>query len=372
MDLDGMIQMTTRVNDVYGLKPFDKDYMFYFDETNNIRKFLLTPSKVPRVNEPRGLHADFILGGVCFKNAPCCDDLFDFYKSKHIVKELKSRHLFKHNQDSFQYDFSGERVTALFDWFEKNQDVYLHYAIVNNLYFALVDIVDSLPDTWLHMYKFHFELKDALYRVCKLYQEDILELLCRYEYPNISRENLRNFAQKISDIIDDADIRDDFYAEALRQMLKTVNKITEMPFIVDNKSFVLQDGYSAIYTERMTTFRESILVFDKEPEVLKSFIKTSFLSELPNCSFVDSAMEKFIQISDCIIACLSKTYQFLDSFYIEEIASMKVEVALKNNLRRLKSLINRSDNKNRLLIMNLNARSLTQERYEKLAIICDK
>lgn len=206
-----MVQIAAIVNEAYGLEPFDKDYNFYFDETNNIRKFILKPSKVSKVNAKEGIQADFILGGVCFGNTPDCDELFNFYKSQDIIGELKSKHLFKHN--NFQYDFKGDRVTALLKWFENNENVYLHYAIENNLYFALVDIVDSVLDDYPQMSEYPFVLKDALYRVCKLYQVDILELLCQYEYPNVSKDNMREFARKLSGFIDDADIRNDFCAE---------------------------------------------------------------------------------------------------------------------------------------------------------------
>jgi len=367
MALHEVIDMMHEAN---GLQAFDKNYVFYFDETNNIRKFSLNPINEPSVNTKKGLQTDFILGGVCFHIIPNYDELFSFYASHGIIEELKSKHLFRHN--NYQYDFSGNRVTALLKWFEKNHNVYFHYAIENNLYFALVDIVDSLFDVYPKMIKFHFELKDALYRVCKLYQEDILNLLCHYEYPNVSKAYLQEFARNISDIIYDADISHDFYAESLRQMLKSINKTSEMPFIVDNEPYVLQDSYSAIYHQRMMTFRESNLIFDEENEIIKQLKKTKSLLEIPRYSFVDSTTEKFIQISDCIIACLSKTFQFLDSFNMIDIAHLKFDKELKDNLRRLKSLIERSDNKNRLLILNLNAQSITQERYVKLSIICDK
>lgn len=155
-------------------------------------------------------------------------------------------------------------------------------------------------------------------------------------------------------------------------MLKAVDETTEMPFIVDNEPFHLQDGYSEIYFQRMITFSKSDLYFDEEKEVIEKLRTTGSLSELSRCSFVNSKTERFIQISDCIIACLSKTFQFLDSLDVSDITCMKVEEKLKNNLRKLQSLIYRSDKKNRLLILNLNAQSLTQDRIEKLAIICTK
>jgi hypothetical protein len=366
----GLTQVKEQFLKEQGLEPFDKNFIFYFDETNNFRKFLLKPSNETKVNKEECLNADFILGGVCFKNVPDCEGLFEFYENQGIIGELKSKHLFKHN--NFLYDFKGERVSALLKWFEENENVYIHYAIENNLYFALVDIVDSILDNYLHMFKYHLALKDALYRVCKLYQNRTLDLLCDYEYPNVSKDNLKKFARKLSDFIDEADIRDDFYAESLRQMLKSVKEKTAMPFIVDNKPFQLQDSYSIIYYHRIVNFKESILYFDEEKEVIEELKKVNFLSEFPKCSFKNSISERFIQISDCIIACLSRTFQYLDSIENNDIDCMEVEDEFKNNLRRLQSLIHRSDQKNKLLIFNLNAYSLTQGRQEKLNLLCAK
>lgn len=368
--LKEIIDTTTLMHELHGLNPFDKNYYFYFDETNNIRKFILKPSNELKVNKKEALQADFILGGVCFENAPDCDELFNFFENQGIVEELKSKYLFRHN--NFQYDFKGDRVTTLLKWFEENQNVYLHYAIENNLYFGLVDIVDSLLNDYPQMIEMHFHLKDALFRICKLYQDDVLNLLGQYEYPNVSKDNMREFTRKLSYFIDDADMRNDFYVECLRQMLKAVNKTTEMTFITDNEPYLLQDDYSAIYLQRMVTFMESELFFDEEKEVIKRLDKTGYLNQFPRCSFVCSTTERFVQISDCIIACLSKTFQFLDNLDIVDIADMKVEEMLNDNLRRLQSLVYRSNNKNRLLILNLNAQSLTQERIKKLAILCAK
>ena len=368
MYIDEMIQCSKLEMEMHGLRPFDKNFMFYFDETNNIRKFILKPSKETKVNDERGLQTDFILGGICFKSPPNYEELFNFYISQGIVNELKSEHLFRHG--NYQYDFKGERVTVLLKWLEKNHDAYIHYAIENNLYFALVDIVDSLYKEYPFMQEYAVNLKDALYRVCKLYQDDILDLLCQYEFPNISKDNIKKFTRELSDFIGTTDAENDVFVKIIKQMLRGIQEDTDMPFIIDNEPYCLQDGYSALYSQRMVTFRESSLYFDEEREVIKKLEKIDFINYFPRCSFVDSANERFIQISDCIIACLSKTFQFLDSIEDRDIFNMKIDDGLKNNLRLLQKIIDRSDKKNRLLILNVNAQSLINQRNEKLAILC--
>jgi len=152
--------------------------------------------------------------------------------------------------------------------------------------------------------------------------------------------------------------------------LHSFENASDMPLIVDNKPYILQDSYSQIYLSRMVTFRNSILTFDNEFGVMRDLNRMGALGELTNYSFVKSDTDKFIQISDCIIACLSKTFKFLDENDIESLVILEVKESFIKNMRHLKSLIDRSDNKSILLILNLNAQSLTRERYMKLGVIC--
>jgi len=368
--LEDLIKSNIDMQRLQGILPFDKDYSFYFDETNNIRKFILNPLAEDKVNIQKGLQVDFILGGICFYQQPNVDELFEYYVSQGIDTELKSKHLFRYND--FANDFKSERVTKLLDWLIDEKAVYLHYSIQNNLYYSLVDIVDSLLLNRNDMLCYIFELKDALYRLCKIHQSEVLEVLCKYQYPNVPKASVSLFCQEMSDIICSTNVaNNDIFIKMLVKLMKDKKAMTDMSFIVDNDSFLLINGYCDLYLNRMMTFKNSILCFDEEKEVITKLNKIKCLDEIPRIKFVDSKKERYVQISDCIIACLSKTFQYLDSIDANMMNSLNLDKAVTNNLKKLLGLMKRSDEKNVVLIQNINAISLINDRMKKLMILCN-
>lgn len=357
------------LNDIYGIEAFESGYHFFFDETNNIRKFSLSPEKQPKVNTEKALFSDFILGGICFKNYPSYDDLYEKLNLPKNVPELKAKYLF--SSKDFLMDMQSDRTTAFIDWLYQQDEIYIHYAVENNLYFALVDIVDSLYEKQPHMIMFHAELKDALYRICKKHQDVVLDILCDYDYPNVSQDFIYNFTRELAVFIAEANVEEDFHTETLRQMLKSIRSDSEMVFIQDNEPFVLIDNYALLYLNRSETFPNSTVVFDIETEVMAYLERFKSALDIGNYSFVDSKTNKFIQISDCVVGMLGKLFEFLDQINISEISSLHLTERQLDNLNKIKALIDRSDEKSKLLILNINAQSLIYERELKLKMITE-
>ena len=108
----------------------DEQLHFYYDETNNCRKFGLNPIKNDFNFDFR---ADFVLAGIASKTdfqIPFEELRQRFNLQKNIV-ELKSKSLFR--RKDFLQCMGMKSVSALIQVFE-DYDLYLHYLHVNNFF----------------------------------------------------------------------------------------------------------------------------------------------------------------------------------------------------------------------------------------------
>ncbi|GHU44753.1 hypothetical protein FACS1894111_12510 [Clostridia bacterium] len=363
-------ELATLQNEVYkiqGIKPFTDKYAFYYDETNNCRKFRLDAEKNDGVNNAESLTHDFILGGVCFDVAstPQLNGIIDKIKPKQCNTEFKSAKHFPKvaNCSDFIQFLKCDSVVSLLDWLDENEKIYIHYICLNNLYMSLVDIVDSCE----HSEYFNRELKVSLYNAVKTNQIEFLRILNQYNYPDIKNDDVDNFSRELCDFISEVIDNDyNFHLEYLRQILKSSGKRGELVFIQNNNGLTLIDEseYISLYVNRIVTFPAVAHYLDKITTVENSFEK---YENIPQYKFVDSKDEPFIQMSDGIIKVLSNLFYFLDTPYVldfkdgfdkEQIRSMKI----------IRSLLMRSDNKSKLFIQNLSPDFA--ERFNILSEFC--
>ncbi|MCF6255951.1 MAG: hypothetical protein L3J98_13895 [Gammaproteobacteria bacterium] len=114
---------------------FDGIYTFYYDETNNIRKFY-----VREFDFNSAFTENFVLGGLVHEgSAPDVQPLMDSFKLQRSVKEVKFKHIAK---GDFLDCLKSQKLN-LFLSFIKSSKLYIHYSIINILYWSIVDIVDS-------------------------------------------------------------------------------------------------------------------------------------------------------------------------------------------------------------------------------------
>ena len=122
------------------LKVFDnRKCTFYYDESNNIRKLWLDENDF---NAP--IDSDFVLGGVMYfgdKSTADVDSLKTKLRLQKSAKEMKFKHISK--AKSFLECLNEEKVLFFLQWLY-DSDLYIHFSNVNNLYFAIVDIIDII------------------------------------------------------------------------------------------------------------------------------------------------------------------------------------------------------------------------------------
>ena len=362
-----------------GISLFNEKFTFFYDETGNCRKFLLTNNGV---NSLHALKHNFILGGVAYEG-----DLnsADFTKLKQILnfqksqKELKFKYLYKNNKDFLSF-MNEIYVTDFLRWIY-DSELYIHYSTLNNLYYSLVDIVDSLLEIKPSFDTFtilNYPIKNALYNFAIKHQEELINLFIRYSYPNIT--DCKSFCNDFCDLIytynDYDDFNSGFLLEILRQMLKKGGKDNSLHFLKDNEPFILIEEYYLFYLERCEILSKSTHIFDEEltvQEKIKDVNLIEYGEKINNYYFVKSHENNYVQVSDLVVGLLSKLFYFLDEHTVDEFSNLQHELTSTQikNFSMIYHLILKSDNKCKLFLKNTNAISNIYNRIEKLKILTE-
>lgn len=374
--------MSIDVNDIreadskgHGIPLCDDIMTFFYDETGNCGKFSLNENGV---NDETALQKDFILGGVAYDGSDCPADAEKLIKDLKLKsEELKFKNICR--TKDFMMFLGSERANIYIDWLY-NSGLYIHYATINNLYFALVDIVDSLWDSqpqFAFSYEWVMMLKSSVYSFCKEHLSETLYLLKKYNYPNIERDKKADFCVDFCSLIEtfnDDSTLDGFYTESFRQMLKYTGRHGELVFLYDNEKDVLVKEYYTLYAGRCYTYKNATHYFDNEKVIHQKMEEVPMLDNgvlFVNYEFIDSKENLLIQVSDVFVGLLSKLFQFLDSTTFEEISKFSSNVYTKQliNLAKINKLIIEAEKRHTMMLQNVNGIRLVQERMEKLQML---
>lgn len=341
--------LSDEFEDISGeLKKFDNSIChFYYDESNNIRKLWL------RENDfNASIDSDFVLGGVMQINQQHkvnVDELKKLVRLQKSAKELKFKHISTSNE--FLSCLSEPKVQIFLQWLY-NSDLYVHYANINNLYYAIVDIIDSIEEpTFI---PFVFQIKNELYKIAFTNYNDFYKLLMAYNYPNIPVTNITGFYQELIDFIDDIDVKP-FEIELLRQGLKLACKQTELVFLQDNPDKTIIDNYFHFYLRPIGVFPYAQHIFDNEFCIASEFDKYEINlgnKRADNYKFVDSKTDSLVQVSDCIVGLLGKYYTYVNKINIHEVYQIieKLTPMQKSTLKLFAQIIKKSEDLSKLLL----------------------
>jgi len=330
----------------------DTSLTFYYDETNNIKKFRLKDGAF-NVNHT----ANFVLGGLAFKgDRPNIEDIFDGIPLQANIVEVKLDHIAKHGFT----DCLKSRELRTFLGNVHSKDLYLHISSLNFLYYSLVDIVDSvLTDEIMHLV---FPLKNALYVACKNRLNEVLPLFEKYNYPNISDGEVRGFIDGLITIVqtyeDDEKIGSEI--SILTEALQYSSEKNELFFVTGKDSTLLIEGLQELYERPIFLIRNAQHVFDNEAEVKSLLEQYPLMSEgekLENFKFIDSKEDKLIQASDILMGLVGKLFKYVNtntkSDMFEEVSTMS-ELQLEN-FDLLFSLFDKTNSYNEGLIHYIDA-----------------
>ena len=176
-----------------GLSGMDDTYTFYYDETNNSRKFRITEKDFNSSKDE-----DFVIGGLVYEGENrqfSLDKLFQSFKLQSNVKEIKRQHIAPGK--TFLECVKSPKLQLLLKWIIENE-VYVHFMAMNNLYFGIVDIIDSLvDDTKFSMLPPDYInlMKNTLYKYINADIDYIHSVFLKYNYPNIQSDNVQPFCE---------------------------------------------------------------------------------------------------------------------------------------------------------------------------------
>lgn len=325
---------------LYGL---DEEYTFFYDETNNIRKFWIRDDGFNE--QPK----NFVLGGIVHKKSEPLNGLNELVKSLHIQKSAKE---IKFNQlatGSYLGVLNSKKIRTLLEWLIAN-GVFIHYSNFNILYWSLVDIVDSLWDEpELHQYmEYVVHIKSELFNLANADLDRLVPILKKYRFPNVQRNASSTFMAEFSGFLESVSKKPQSdISKLVIYMLRKAENLPELPFIVDNEDDVLIDSFYHQFLRPLYMYPTSLHTFDNETEVQEALENTrvEYKGRFVDYSFVDSRDCIETQLSDGICGLLGSHFNFLEEHSVEELIEIKKNInpVQRQTLSLLRKLIDISD-----------------------------
>lgn len=322
-----------------------EQWLFYYDETNNIRNLIY---KDDAISDERRLKSEFIVGGLVFT----CDEarLKATEASRTLPRangEIKSRAVLS-NSPSLNRVLQRRETTAFIDILE-TEGTLVHFNSQNNFYMAISPIINSLIriPRYSHLAHIHSDLKNQLDTFTGDKPKAFLDELRKYGYPTIEGDSARPFCDYILSVLDDGFSRNPSYlysdagrtALLLRSMIAGVRDTNEIVISPRRDQDTLIDGFLFNYMQSCAIFPNSYHTYDMECTISEQVgIKGN------NYIFVDSKDCVPVQLSDVLVRLLAKIFDYLDGIDPRNLAAEKDKLCDQSmkNLRRLWAVLKSS------------------------------
>lgn len=341
---------------IWGFDANEK-FIFYYDESNNCRKFWVR-EKDGKAEFNVNPNEDFVLAGVvCGEIIPelNLDILKQRLKLQKNVTAIKFKKHFA--EKTFLECMNKERVEEYFNVLEES-NLYIHFQRTNNLYYAIVEILDSIVDIdEIEDFGFeYFHVKSTFYKMLVGKSVELQELMYKYCFPNIKRDEIVDFCEQLSSLCGNR-INMNPEEKFISGMIERAKKSQELVFLHDNKNHIMQENYIEFYANRVMTFSKSQHVFDKEDEILKRWDSYSLIKEFHNYKFVKDEEEILVQLSDVIAGILGKFFIYLNTHDMMELRrDIKKLTSLQvKNIKLLDKMIIESDRRSTGFIQSITA-----------------
>ena len=222
----------------------------------------------------------------------------------------------------------------------------MHYSVLDLLYWALIDIVESLQGRDAVVSLHHRELKNELYHLVSGSPQSFMQLLHRFSYPNVAREAVRHFLSEIVDFLEEAASDRNAATSLLKRQLRAAHRVDELPFLHDNEDGELIRDFSSHFLRSVYVFRNATHVFDRETDI-EMALRTTEVREGDrriDYRFADSQHEEGIQLSDVVAGLFGKYFTYLQEHQLPMLLERKSHFAVQQleNLALLRELIDRS------------------------------
>ena len=355
----------TAIEQLHGYKDNGKEYIFYYDETNNYRKVKITEKGL---NDFKVMFDNFTLGGICFEKSKERDN-------KELIKnlklqtgqELKSKTFFK-GKNTFKDCIEHKKLNIILNWILNN--AYVHYSDIDSIYFSVIDIVDSICNNPIAKYfpqGLIDTFKDELYWAIRSNFEIFLDICKKTDYPNVTNEKIKIFCKGLIDIINKEQEK---YTtlELIKDLIEQFISYNDLIFLKDNEERIIMESFYSLRQQRCIIFRNSMHIFDKElvdeQKMNDEYMALNDGNKLENYKFLDSKDEVNIQISDIIIYVIAKYLKFLTHYPNENVDNTlkSLNEMGKENLTRLIQIINKSNKENVFFLETINSQRINLRR----------
>lgn len=317
-NIDPLVSMQQELCDMWGINNQTK-YVFYYDESNNCRKFWVDDSK-QQFNTDHT--ADFVLAGVVRKEEEKVEASLETFrkplKLQANVEEIKYKNLYA--KGDFLQCVKERRLFETLSWIDKSP-FYIHYTNVNNLFYTLVEIFDSIvkPDEISEFGYDYFKMKSVFYYMFKGKADALQILMFKYKYPNIQREDVEAFCNDLLFLLGSRrEMKEE--EKFLAGMLARAAESDELVFLHDNDDYVMQENYAEFYTDPIRKYQKSRHIFDEETTVQDIVKKQIAMGEnmADNFKFVKSETDIFVQLSDVVAGILGKLFKYINSTSVNQ------------------------------------------------------
>jgi hypothetical protein len=308
---------------MHSLTKADAEYVFYHDETHNIKKLRLSGQGL-NVTEP----GFFVLGGVVHEGSPRQLDLAPLREAMRVqasADEIKLKHVAK---GDFLDLLTSDKL-ATFLWWISDNGLLVHYHALDPIYWSLVDIMDSIlyklndPRFTQH----HIPLKADLTTLLRGNLPETTSLLYRYNYPNVAPENRRPFLNDLITMLERSnDVLPEFNSMMLKGMLQAGCDLPSLDFIEGFTPHLLIESFSGFYLTRIALFKYSTHILDMEDSIhdeLETMRLASGGKPVRNYRFADSKSEPGIQVSDIIVGLIGKMYSYFAETKRDDVAAAR-------------------------------------------------
>ena len=317
-NIDPLVSMQQELCDMWGINNKTK-YVFYYDESNNCRKFWVDDSK-QQFNTDHT--ADFVLAGLVRKEEEKVEASLETFrkplKLQANVEEIKFKNLYA--KGDFLQCVKERRLFETLSWIDKSP-FYIHYTNVNNLFYTLVEIFDSIvkPDEISEFGYDYFKMKSVFYYMFKGKADALQILMFKYKYPNIQREDVEAFCNDLLFLLGSRrEMKEE--EKFLAGMLARAAESDELVFLHDNDDYVMQENYAEFYADPIRKYQKSRHIFDEETTVQDIVKKQIAMGEnmADNFKFVKSEADIFVQLSDVVAGILGKLFKYINSTSVNQ------------------------------------------------------
>ena len=317
-NIDPLVFMQQELCDMWGINNQTK-YVFYYDESNNCRKFWVDDSK-QQFNTDHT--ADFVLAGLVRKEEEKVEASLETFrkplKLQANVEEIKFKNLYA--KGDFLQCVKERRLFETLSWIDKSP-FYIHYTNVNNLFYTLVEIFDSIvkPDEISEFGYDYFKMKSVFYYMFKGKADALQILMFKYKYPNIQREDVEAFCNDLLFLLGSRrEMKEE--EKFLAGMLARAAQSDELVFLHDNDDYVMQENYAEFYADPIRKYQKSRHIFDEETTVQDIVKKQIAMGEnmADYFKFVKSETDIFVQLSDVVAGILGKLFKYINSTSVNQ------------------------------------------------------